>query len=116
MLKAEEQELLSSLAHQSWIERGKPLGSPEVDWERAKERLVILQRQRLAELDRAARPDAHANNVPHLPRPAELPADIHVVNAETVQENLQPIKDAKKRSIKKPLTTRRQPTARDRPE
>jgi hypothetical protein len=39
MLKLEEQALLESLAYQSWLERGQPIGSPEVDWERAKQRL-----------------------------------------------------------------------------
>jgi hypothetical protein len=35
------QEKLKELAHKLWIERGCPIGSPEVDWAEAKRRLRI---------------------------------------------------------------------------
>ncbi len=34
-----EHELLCKLAYQSWLQRGCPHGSPEVDWEHAKRSL-----------------------------------------------------------------------------
>ena len=33
------EEMRSALAHDLWIERGRPIGSPEVDWLRAEELL-----------------------------------------------------------------------------
>lgn len=41
MQDIEEQTLLQQLAYQSWQDRGKPLGSPEVDWAFAKAQLGI---------------------------------------------------------------------------
>ncbi|MBV8213832.1 MAG: DUF2934 domain-containing protein [Verrucomicrobia bacterium] len=32
-------DLLNKLAYESWEERGRPEGSPEVDWQKAEERL-----------------------------------------------------------------------------
>jgi len=32
-------DLLNKLAYESWEERGRPAGSPEVDWQKAEERL-----------------------------------------------------------------------------
>jgi len=103
MLKAEEQELLTQLAHQSWIERGRPTGSPEVDWERAKERLVALERQRLKDLDQAARPTGATEATTGgelLPSSCGVLADIRVVNADAIERNLQPA-NAPKRAVKK---------------
>lgn len=34
-----DQEEITALAHQFWLERGCPEGSPEVDWFRAEEEL-----------------------------------------------------------------------------
>lgn len=36
-----ECDLLCRLAYQSWLDRGQPFGSPEVDWEAAKRKLGI---------------------------------------------------------------------------
>lgn len=36
-----EHELLSRLAYQSWLDRGKPYGSPEVDWSIAVQHLTL---------------------------------------------------------------------------
>lgn len=46
MSTPQEHELLSQLAYQSWLDRGKPFGSPEVDWNRALE--LYTQDQSLA--------------------------------------------------------------------
>jgi hypothetical protein len=54
MLKLEEQELLQRYAYQAWLERGKPIGSPEVDWEKAKAMLHAHYSQGLKALDDAA--------------------------------------------------------------
>jgi hypothetical protein len=32
-------ELLKKLAYELWEQRGRPVGSPEVDWQKAEERL-----------------------------------------------------------------------------
>jgi hypothetical protein len=32
-------ELLKKLAYEFWEQRGRPIGSPEVDWQNAEERL-----------------------------------------------------------------------------
>jgi hypothetical protein len=34
---------ISALAYELWIQRGRPLGSPEVDWFRAEEELKRLK-------------------------------------------------------------------------
>lgn len=54
MLELEEQELLQKYAYQSWLERGRPLGSPEIDWEKAKAMLQEHYSQGLKALDDAA--------------------------------------------------------------
>ena len=33
-------ELLKKLAYEFWEQRGRPFGSPEIDWQRAEERLL----------------------------------------------------------------------------
>jgi DUF2934 family protein len=35
----DDQDRVSALAHEFWIQRGCPLGSPEVDWLRAEKEL-----------------------------------------------------------------------------
>jgi hypothetical protein len=40
--KDEQYQMLERLAHQAWIDRGRPLGSPEVDWDQA---VTILNTQ-----------------------------------------------------------------------
>jgi hypothetical protein len=45
---------LERYAYQAWVERGKPIGSPEVDWETAKEMLRTHYSQSLKALDDAA--------------------------------------------------------------
>lgn len=35
MARTHQHELLERLAYQSWLDRGQPIGSPEVDWNRA---------------------------------------------------------------------------------
>jgi hypothetical protein len=37
---------IARLAHQYWIERGRPQGSPEVDWNRARQELLERHRKR----------------------------------------------------------------------
>lgn len=37
---------IAKLAHQYWIERGRPAGSPEVDWDRARQELLEQHRKR----------------------------------------------------------------------
>ena len=37
--------LLQNLAHAAWVRRGKPLGSPEVDWEEAKRLVAAANKQ-----------------------------------------------------------------------
>ena len=32
-------EILKRLAYESWLERGRPIGSPEVDWQKAEEKI-----------------------------------------------------------------------------
>jgi hypothetical protein len=34
-------EFLQKLAYESWEQRGRPVGSPEVDWQKAEERLGL---------------------------------------------------------------------------
>jgi hypothetical protein len=46
-----EREEITQLAHQFWIERGCPLGTPEADWSRAEEEI----RSRAGKRRRAAR-------------------------------------------------------------
>lgn len=48
MQTSDEQQMLQNLAYQAWLERGRPLGSPEVDWERAQQ-LLQLYRQDIAD-------------------------------------------------------------------
>jgi hypothetical protein len=38
-LIGELHEVIEELAYQYWEERGRPVGSPEVDWQKAEERL-----------------------------------------------------------------------------
>lgn len=33
-------DLLCRLAYQAWLDRGKPLGTPEVDWEYAQQQVA----------------------------------------------------------------------------
>jgi hypothetical protein len=37
---------IAQLAHRYWIERGRPQGSPEVDWNRARQELIEQHRKR----------------------------------------------------------------------
>lgn len=53
MLPLEEEELLKTLAHQAWLERGQPIGSPHIDWERARTLLHHYHRVSLTILDAA---------------------------------------------------------------
>lgn len=39
MSNTDEHDLLRSLAYQSWLDRGQPHGSPEVDWSHAQQQL-----------------------------------------------------------------------------
>jgi hypothetical protein len=39
-------EEIAQLAHRYWIERGRPSGSPEVDWNRARQELLEQHRKR----------------------------------------------------------------------
>ena len=41
-------ERIAALAHEYWVERGRPLGSPEVDWYRAVEAVSAEDDLRLA--------------------------------------------------------------------
>ena len=40
-----EAEEVARLAHQYWLERGSPIGTPEEDWFRAEEELRLQRRQ-----------------------------------------------------------------------
>lgn len=37
---------IAARAHRCWVERGRPLGSPEVDWQRARQELIEERRRR----------------------------------------------------------------------
>ncbi|HTE41202.1 MAG TPA: DUF2934 domain-containing protein [Steroidobacteraceae bacterium] len=37
--KRDKDEALQGLAHRLWVQRGKPIGSPEIDWTRAEQLL-----------------------------------------------------------------------------
>lgn len=39
LVSPEDQDRVSALAHEFWMQRGYPLGSPEVDWLRAEEEM-----------------------------------------------------------------------------
>jgi hypothetical protein len=36
-------EILTSLAYQSWLDRGQPIGSPEIDWTIAEQKLAAQE-------------------------------------------------------------------------
>jgi hypothetical protein len=39
-LSKEQREQIEKLAYQRWVERGRPLGSPDEDWFRAEQELI----------------------------------------------------------------------------
>jgi len=41
-------EALTSLAYQSWLDRGQPIGSPEIDWTIAEQKLAAQEALDLA--------------------------------------------------------------------
>jgi len=53
MLEVEEQELLRTFAYRAWVERGMPIGSPEIDWKRAQEMLRAHHARGVEVLDAA---------------------------------------------------------------
>jgi hypothetical protein len=53
MQKLEEEELLRRFAYQSWLERGRPLGSPEIDWQHAQRMLQTHRASSIQVLDAA---------------------------------------------------------------
>jgi hypothetical protein len=38
---SELDELVKKLAYESWLARGRPVGSPEVDWQKAEEKIEL---------------------------------------------------------------------------
>jgi hypothetical protein len=43
-MREDERRMLENLAHAAWVRRGRPLGSPEVDWEEAKRMVSVAER------------------------------------------------------------------------
>lgn len=67
------------MAHELWIQRGSPIGSPEVDWERA-EQLILLETITLEDSDvptlvAADEPQEPPTDEPELPRRSSDGAD-----------------------------------------
>jgi hypothetical protein len=53
MQKIEEEELLRRFAYQSWLDRGRPIGSPDIDWQHARRMLQTYCAHSIQTLDDA---------------------------------------------------------------
>jgi hypothetical protein len=69
--KDEQHQMLERLAHQAWIDRGCPLGSPEVDWNQA---VTILNTQ-LTLVNNESRVDGEHEPFSELGNDEDTPAD-----------------------------------------